>query len=480
MPVDFPTGLDALRTDYLPTERQSSAGHANMHNVINAILMELQTKVGVTNSWAVSSHDYRIRQVETTLNTIVPYTHTHTNLTILNQIVNTLWGNYYLGWDGAYHQTHTHINKTVLDGIVSWGSPNRYLWQDGLYHDTHIHGNFSALANIINNGLPTDFLAADGNYYSLTTIGWSGHVIQYDTDVVPVRGALNFYWAGVKVYDSAITDSTNVFIEWLTDPTGSSYVHQQPTYATQWVINHNLQTDDLAFECYQSDFGGIIKPQSVTFVDSNNIILGFSEPQCGKCVILTKGGGYGCCESGLSGYTHPQFDNAAVWNITHNLHTQNILTSVYSNTWAKVEPLNVSFPDNEHAIITFSSPLAGKAVLLCEEVEDCDTDEIQVQKDWVTVNAHINGINFIGSNIDVTNALGDIVEVRVTTGVARSITPVVGVTSRSIIHSLNKRPNVICSLPSGLRIYPLSVIDLSDNSIEVNFSAPFTGTIECN
>ncbi len=59
----FPTSLDAL-TNPLSTDPLNSPSHANQHINANDAIEALEAKVGQNNSTVVTSHDYKIAQLE--------------------------------------------------------------------------------------------------------------------------------------------------------------------------------------------------------------------------------------------------------------------------------------------------------------------------------------------------------------------------------------------------------------------------------
>jgi len=65
MATNYPTSLDSL-TNPASTDLMSAAGvnHADQHANVNDAVEALEAKVGVTSSAVVTSHDYRIAQLE--------------------------------------------------------------------------------------------------------------------------------------------------------------------------------------------------------------------------------------------------------------------------------------------------------------------------------------------------------------------------------------------------------------------------------
>lgn len=72
MATNFPTSLDAL-TNPLSTDGMNSPSHSGQHANANDAIEALQAKVGVNSSAVTTSHDYKITQLENTVNNIAPF-----------------------------------------------------------------------------------------------------------------------------------------------------------------------------------------------------------------------------------------------------------------------------------------------------------------------------------------------------------------------------------------------------------------------
>lgn len=416
--ADFPISLDSLPTDILGTDKQSARDHALLHNDAADAINELEIKVGITGSTVTDSHEYKIDALETNQASLLTDQHAHSNLSFLETLINTGIADKYLGEDGTYHYTHSHVNLPALNGIVNTGVGTNYLGDDGNYHATHTHSNMSVLNNLINGGPANEFLAADGNYYAIGGTGASGHDIQYDTVGLPVRSILNFYGAGIKVYDNAGTDSVDIFVEGVNSATGSAHIHHNPALNTNWYVNHELNTTDVIIMCYDIN-GHYMEFDSIDFVDSDNLTIHFSGPACGKVVILTKGtsGSGGCCDDGLSGDTHSQITPSDTWDVVHNLDTDDVIVMVYDTLGHYIEFDDIELISNTELTIRFSAPVSGKAVVLCEMTEDCQNCAIgqacEIQWNDVNILAGVETLNFTGVGINNVSALGTKVTVDV-------------------------------------------------------------------
>jgi len=65
-----------------------------------------------------------------------------------------------------------------------------------------------------------------------------------------------------------------------------------------------------------------------------------------------------------SSYVHNQTTNSNVWNIPHNLETTNVFVQTYDTSGNKIIPEEINIVDKNTVKITFSSNIAGKAVII--------------------------------------------------------------------------------------------------------------------
>ena len=526
--ADYPVSLDTLVTDILGTDKQSTRNHAELHNDVNEAVNELEKKVGIVGSTNTDSHDYKIDQLETNIGSLLGDQHSHSNMAALGNVVNNLSGLHYLWGDGNYHTTHSHSNKTALDNITSAGLSTNFLAEDGSYYPIHEHSNLSVLNNIINWGPANEFLAADWNYYSVGGTGASWHDIEYDKVWLPVRSILNFYGAGVHVYDNAADDTVEIFIEWANQATGSAYIHHETFANDDWYVNHELNTTDVIVACYDID-NHLIEFDSINFTDSNNAHLHFTWDVCGKAVFLTKwtSGSWGCCDDWLSGHTHSQIVASNAWAVNHELETDDVIVMCYDTMWHLIEPDDIYLVDNNNLVVSFTDDVVGKAVVLCEMTEacgwSCDTDWCGlIQWDWSYIADGIDGLNFTGNAIKSMRKNNNIVTIEVDkscgtwcgscdmvvdalslqgntlivwrtsplTDLQIDLSPIVDIPNNGVYrhnqlvpsdtwtipHNLNTSAYTWAAFDSnGLRIEPDSVFTVDDNNIEVQFSSPVVG-----
>ena len=419
--ADYPVSLDTLVTDILGTDKQSTRNHAELHNNINDAVNELEKKVGIIGSSDTDSHDYKITQLESNQASLLWTQHSHSNIAALWNVRADLSGLHYLWGDGSYHITHTHSNKTVLDNITASGLSSNFLAEDGNYYPTHSHSNMSVLNNITNGWPANEFLAADWLYYTIGGTGASWHDIEYDTVWLPVRSILNFYGAGVHVYDNAGDDSLDIFIEWANQATGSAYIHHEIFDNNDWYIDHELNTTDVIVACYDIN-NHLIEFDSINFLDSNHAHLHFSWDVCGKAVFLTKwtSGSWGCCNDGLSGYSHSQIVASNSRAVNHNLETDDVIVMCYDTMWHHIEPDDVFLVDNNNLVVSFTDNVVGKAVVLCEMKEACEswcsTWWCTVQWNSTNVSTWVETLNFIGAGVANVSETAWVTSVNITWG----------------------------------------------------------------
>lgn len=79
-----------------------------------------------------------------------------------------------------------------------------------------------------------------------------------------------------------------------------------------------------------------------------------------KTTIGSGGGGTG----NVNGYEHIQTVASQTWTVAHGGNTFRIQVTVYDTDWEMLIPNSVKVIDNNTAIITFASPIAGRAMVL--------------------------------------------------------------------------------------------------------------------
>lgn len=139
----------------------------------------------------------------------------------------------------------------------------------------------------------------------------------------------------------------------------TAYTHTQGAAANPWNINHGLNTTDIHVQVFDAGNNMII-PNEITITGPQSCTVQFAETQAGKAVVLT---------GHFTGNVKPTyaftfFQNAAAteWTIVHNLG-YNPIVRVFIGT-NEVQPANVSHPDTNTTVLTFTSAVAGLARLI--------------------------------------------------------------------------------------------------------------------
>ena len=102
----------------------------------------------------------------------------------------------------------------------------------------------------------------------------------------PSEGTVIFKENGLYIYSTNITSGQ---LEWINildfTRANTSFKFEQDTESTEWVINHNLNTQDLFVIVYDSDGNKQIESE-IQFQSDNEIKLIFSEPISGKALLF--------------------------------------------------------------------------------------------------------------------------------------------------------------------------------------------------
>jgi hypothetical protein len=64
------------------------------------------------------------------------------------------------------------------------------------------------------------------------------------------------------------------------------------------------------------------------------------------------------------GYEHVQLIASSSWAIAHNLNSRRAQLSIYDDQWEQIIPEKVALTGNNTALVTFSMPIAGRAVVV--------------------------------------------------------------------------------------------------------------------
>ena len=129
--------------------------------------------------------------------------------------------------------------------------------------------------------------------------------------------------------------------------------------ATQWNINHNLNTLDLAWQIYIDDGGVTLTAilDDINIIDANNIQVNLSLPYSGKITLFK-----------IPADLNFVVDDASTeWIITHDRNTKDIIVYTYveiDNQLNLIIPLSVEFISDNSIKIKFSTPQIGKVIII--------------------------------------------------------------------------------------------------------------------
>jgi hypothetical protein len=108
---------------------------------------------------------------------------------------------------------------------------------------------------------------------------------------------------------------------------GQSVVHTQASSSTTWTFNHNLNSQYLVYDVYDSNSNAII-PANVSASSANTLIITFSVATAGYAVA-TVGGGLPFISASFNGYVLTASGSTAAWAPTSSL---SVLSASYAAT----------------------------------------------------------------------------------------------------------------------------------------------------
>lgn len=139
----------------------------------------------------------------------------------------------------------------------------------------------------------------------------------------------------------------------------TNYIHYQNSMATDWMINHNLNTGTPVIQVYSAD-GRMVIPDSIEPLSNNTAIVRMISPITGRAVVLT-GSDFGGSRNNRS-VEHYQTELSATWTINHALGYYPIVR-VFTGNY-EITPLSVQHPSPMQTVITFSEPRLGVVRLI--------------------------------------------------------------------------------------------------------------------
>lgn len=139
----------------------------------------------------------------------------------------------------------------------------------------------------------------------------------------------------------------------------TAYTHNQPTAASTWTIDHDLNTTSVSVQVYDGAGKSII-PDEIETATANRVFVSFGTTQAGRAVVVS--GHFDGNVKPTYAYTFFQNSASTTWTITHNLG-YNPIVRVFIGT-NEVQPATISHPDLNTTVITFETAVAGNARLI--------------------------------------------------------------------------------------------------------------------
>lgn len=138
-----------------------------------------------------------------------------------------------------------------------------------------------------------------------------------------------------------------------------TYVHtvHSSVPATQWMVQHNLNTTNPLVQIYDTTQQMVI-PSSISPIDNNMIQITFGWPMAGRAVIMMGNEREGVARP-ASVYEHNQTTPSTSWSLEHNLG-YNPVVRVFIGS-SEVLPDTITHPTIFTTVITFSTPQQGTA-----------------------------------------------------------------------------------------------------------------------
>ena len=196
----------------------------------------------------------------------VPATHTHSNLSVLEQITQTLFD--------AWNAASTWITTNGANVLAHLANKQNSLATDGT-------GAKYPTVDAVNAGL--DSKVDDAQVLTNVPAGAVfTDTIYNDSDVLKDADALS----AVTPTNKLITESD------LTSSSGATATHTQSVAATTWNFAHGTGNPYPVITVW-NDLGKVIVPQDITMVDSSNLIITFNVAVAGIATAVVGGVGVG-------------------------------------------------------------------------------------------------------------------------------------------------------------------------------------------
>lgn len=133
----------------------------------------------------------------------------------------------------------------------------------------------------------------------------------------------------------------------------SMYQHAQPDTALEWTINHGLQASLVTVQIFDLN-GKQIGADEIDCSLYNVTTIRFSSPQAGFALVQL---GTRVGEPKLQVAYSQNFQYLSTWTVTHGLGRTPTIDCVIDNH--VVAPLDITYPNANTAVVTWSSPQTG-------------------------------------------------------------------------------------------------------------------------
>ena len=211
--------------------------------------------------------------------------------------------------------TGTKIGNVITDTHTVTGSLNI----SGSTTATSFTGSLFGTASYATNALTASFALNGGGG------GLSALYIQDEGVTQGTASYINFTGTGVT---ATVTSGTaSISITGGSSGTGQSVVHTQASPATTWTFSHNLNSQYLVYDVYDSNSNAII-PANVSASNANTLIITFGVATAGYAVA-TVGGGLPFISASFNGYVLTASGSTAAWAPTSSL---SVLSASYATT----------------------------------------------------------------------------------------------------------------------------------------------------
>lgn len=135
------------------------------------------------------------------------------------------------------------------------------------------------------------------------------------------------------------------------------------SFTAQTTVNvlHGFGSKNVITQVYEGD--SVINPESITTVDSNNVLVTFGSPRTGR-VVVAKGGHKVIGATVISENTVVDtFTSQSVIVTSHNFGTKNVIAQVYLDDDSQILPASLVTTDGNTVTTTLDQARSGRVVV---------------------------------------------------------------------------------------------------------------------